>query len=171
MWDWLKEIMPLIDIPWRNIHWAVLIFLVTYAASIIAVGFLLIRLPSNYFSESSDCDRSSGRRPGSWVVRLLKKSIGSFVVILGGMMALPGVPGPGLLIMLLGIMLGDFRGQHRFERWLIRRPGVLFIINTLRKSFGVPPIHVSKGAKNLTGSKKASHVSNLNIALSESEQD
>jgi len=53
------------------------------------------------------------------------------LVVLGIIMALPGVPGPGILTIVLGVMLLNFPGKRRLERWLIRRPMVLSAMNRL----------------------------------------
>jgi hypothetical protein len=66
--------------------------------------------------------------------------IGVAVIVLGAMMALPGVPGPGILVALLGVMLTDFPAMRRLERWLVGRPGVLSTINQLRQLHGKPPM-------------------------------
>jgi hypothetical protein len=56
------------------------------------------------------------------------------------MMSVPGVPGQGLLTILIGVMLLDFPGKRRLERWLLRRRGVLAAINKVRARYGRPPL-------------------------------
>jgi hypothetical protein len=124
-----------------HLYWAGLVFLITSIASLALVGILLVRLPTDYFSEALERrPREVDRRPSSWPVRLLKNFIGGVLIILGGVMALPGVPGPGALILLLGLMLADFRRKRQFEVWLVRRPGILLSINTLRNCFRKSPM-------------------------------
>ena len=55
-------------------------------------------------------------------------------------MSLPGVPGQGILTILMGVMLVDFPGKHAAERWLLTRRGVLTAINALRGKLGKPPL-------------------------------
>src|SRR5437870_2876918 len=117
---------------WQNLYWAGLIFVLTYGAILAVLGFLLARLPPNYFSKPANCNVRSGGYEANRAVRIAKTLAGVVLIILGGIIALPGVPGPGLLIMLVGIILADFRGRRRFEQWLVRRPGVLITINTIR---------------------------------------
>jgi hypothetical protein len=74
-----------------------------------------------------------------WGILLLKNVAGAAIIVLGIILTLPGVPGPGLLTILLGIMLTDFPGKRRLERWLIGRPRVLETLNRLRLRYGKPP--------------------------------
>ena len=60
--------------------------------------------------------------------------------MLGVLMAMPGVPGPGILTLLIGIMLLDFPGKRRLERRLISRSKVLETINRLPRRCGKPPL-------------------------------
>jgi hypothetical protein len=53
-------------------------------------------------------------------------------------MSIPGVPGQGILTILLGIMLLDLPGKRDLENKLVSRPQVLKTINKLRHKFGKP---------------------------------
>ncbi len=55
-------------------------------------------------------------------------------------MSLPGIPGQGLLTILLGVMLLDFPGKRRLEFKIISRPKVFRAINRLRARFDKPPL-------------------------------
>ena len=132
-------VLPL-EMDWRNLYWAGLIFVLTYGAIFFLLGMLLVRLPSNYFCEPAQSNFPIRGYEGCWTLRMVKNLTGGVLIILGGIVALPGIPGPGLLILLLGIMLADFRGKRRFEQWLVRRPGVLITINTIRGWFDKAPI-------------------------------
>jgi hypothetical protein len=78
------------------------------------------------------------------VVRVLaiigKNLLGVVLVVLGILLSLPGVPGQGVLTILLGIMLLDFPGRRRFERWIVGWPKVFNAINKLRQRFDKPPL-------------------------------
>jgi hypothetical protein len=71
---------------------------------------------------------------------VLKNVVGFVVVLLGILMSIPGVPGQGILTILLGIMLLDFPGKRRLEYKLVSRPRVLQTINQLRRRFDKPPL-------------------------------
>ena len=50
-----------------------------------------------------------------WTGLILKNLLGVLLVILGGIMTLPGVPGPGILTILLGVMLLNFPGNAAWK--------------------------------------------------------
>jgi uncharacterized membrane protein YesL len=73
---------------------------------------------------------------------LARNLAGAVLVILGAIMAIPGVPGQGLLTMLIGLTLLSFPGKRRLERRLLRVPAVLHGINRLRARFSRPPLEL-----------------------------
>jgi hypothetical protein len=70
--------------------------------------------------------------------------LGLVLIVIGTILALPGIPGQGLLTVLIGIMLLTCPGKRTWERKLLRLPHVLTAINRLRKRFGKPPLHVDQ---------------------------
>ena len=71
-----------------------------------------------------------------------KNLAGVVLVLLGLIMALPGVPGQGLLTALIGLTLLSFPGKRRLERRFIRIPALLGVINRLRARFARPPLEI-----------------------------
>jgi hypothetical protein len=65
------------------------------------------------------------------------------LVALGIVLSLPGVPGQGLLTVLLGLMLLDFPGRRRLEQKLLSRPSIVNAINHLRARFGKEPLELN----------------------------
>jgi hypothetical protein len=120
-------------------YWAVAFLSAISVTSVGGLGMMLVRLPSDYFSGTTDRHREN-KTPDSLAARIIKNCIGGVLIIVGSLMALPGVPGPGVLTLLLGVMLTDFRKKRHFELWLIGRPGVLVSINFVRSSFSKPPL-------------------------------
>lgn len=108
--------------------------------SIVLVVFFLTRLPPTYFRRSHDRIFMPDHH---WVLRsgavAVKNAIGVLLVLLGIVMIVPGVPGQGLLTMLVGLMLVDFPGRRALEYKLISRPSVLRAVNRLRRTFSRPP--------------------------------
>ena len=118
----------------------VLLFALLSALGIAIVVAVLIRLPANYFSGSRPKPFWTNAHPVvRWTALIVKNVAGVAVVLLGAILSLPGIPGPGLLMVLLGIMLMDFPGKQRLERWLIGRPQVLAAVNRLRQQFRREP--------------------------------
>ena len=65
---------------------------------------------------------------------------GVVLLLLGFVMALPGVPGQGILTMIIGLTLLDFPGKLGLERRLVSRPFILRQLNALRARFKRPPL-------------------------------
>lgn len=135
----IKFIFALITL--KSVLLGVLIFLVTFSISLAIVSVIMIKIPADYFKK----DRSSKVLPGSHpAIRFFavvgKNILGVLLVIVGILLSLPGVPGQGILTILLGIMLLDFPGRRNLERKLVSRPQVLKTINKLREKFDKPKL-------------------------------
>ena len=137
--DWLTNFIQ--QISWQQVAWAVGLFLATFVASLIVVSILLVQLPSTFCLESHDrrfwVHRHKALR---WTGVVLKNLLGLALIVLGVGLSLPGVPGQGVLTILIGIILMDFPGKRRIERKIVGRPKVLSAINGLRKRFNKPPL-------------------------------
>jgi hypothetical protein len=79
-----------------------------------------------------------------WGGLVVKNLLGAFLVLLGVVMSLPGVPGQGVLTILLGVMLLDFPGKRALELKLVSRPKVLRTINRIRQQFERPPLQLDE---------------------------
>lgn len=57
------------------------------------------------------------------VLKLVRIGAGFLLLVVGGVLALPGVPGPGILIMLLGLALlsRHFAWAERAIQWIKRK--------------------------------------------------
>jgi hypothetical protein len=125
----------------RQLALGVLIFLITFFISLAIVSFILVKLPPTYFQESHSRDFWVDRHPSiRWAGLIGKNALGIVLVLLGILMSIPGVPGQGILTILLGIMLVDFPGKRQLEYKLVSRPKVRETINRLRLRFGKPPL-------------------------------
>jgi hypothetical protein len=99
----------------------------------LVVGWLVVRLPADYFT-----DRRRHASP-IWgehaafgpVLRIAKNLLGFLLAAAGVVMLV--VPGQGLLTIVAGILLIDFPGKYRLERWLVTRRAVWRSINWLRR--------------------------------------
>ena len=63
-----------------------------------------------------------------------KNVLGAIFVVAGLIMLV--LPGQGIFTILIGIMLLDFPGKYRLERWIVARRPVLQSINWLRQRAG-----------------------------------
>jgi UPF0716 family protein affecting phage T7 exclusion len=86
-----------------------------------------------------------GRHPAIRAAGIIGKNIlGVLLVVVGILLSIPGVPGQGLLTILLGIMLLDFPGKRRLEQNLLSRPQILKTINRLRARFGKQALEIDQ---------------------------
>jgi hypothetical protein len=114
--------------------------IVTFIATLIAVPWLIVRIPSNYFSHRRRITKLwADHHPVIRAVLLtIKNLIGYFLVAAGIVML--AIPGQGMLTILIGIIFLDLPGKYRFERWLVTRPAVLRSINWLRRRARKAPL-------------------------------
>ena len=126
---------------WRYIVASALLAIVAFVASLVVVTVLLVNLPPNFFLESHSRHLWIDRHPViRWSGLILKNAAGWFLVLLGGILILPGVPGQGVLTILLGLILVDFPGKKKVERRVLSRPRLRARINQLRQRFDKSPL-------------------------------
>jgi hypothetical protein len=124
-----------------NILLGVGLFLLSLALSFLAIAVVMVKIPENYFSSHYQQDFM----PNSpflvrWGAVILKNLLGVFLVLLGILLSLPGVPGQGLLTILLGLIMLDIPGKRPLEAKIIKRPTILAAINNLRARYKKPPL-------------------------------
>lgn len=142
MFDFLSEFF--LSITWRKALIGISIFLVSFFANLGIVSLILVKLPADHFSKRRKTKFWAGPRPWVHALKVIGKNIaGVLLVALGIVLSLPGVPGQGLLTVLLGIMLLDFPGRHRLEQKLLSRPSIVNAINKLRGRFEKPPLQLN----------------------------
>ena len=128
-------------ITWKSVLLGALLFLITFSISLAIVSVIMVKIPPDYFKKDKPRKLWADKPK---VVRYLgivgKNLLGVVLVVLGVVMSIPGVPGQGILTILLGIMLLDFPGKQKLEHRLISRPQVLNTVNKLRHRFGKPKL-------------------------------
>ena len=141
MIDWLTRTINGWGLTWWQVFGGAVLFVVTFVISSAVVTFVLVKLPANYFHSSHAREFLVERHPVLRAVGIFAKNLlGLALVVLGIIMAVPGVPGPGVLSILLGIMLLDFPGKRALETRIISRPRVNSAVNALRARFDKPPL-------------------------------
>lgn len=117
--------------------------LVLAALSLVVTAVALVAIPADFFVGPHAPSRASGGRTAwRWTWRITHNLLGWVLVAVGILLSFPGIPGQGLLTILLGLMLVEFPGKRRLEQKLVRRPGVRRTINELRARFGRPPLQL-----------------------------
>lgn len=137
--NWFSEFYS--SLTWGNILLGFGLFLASLTISTVAVAVVMVKIPAAYFSETHRREFLPG---SSWHVRwgalILKNVLGVFLVLLGIVLSLPGVPGQGVLTILLGLIMIDIPGKRPLEARIIKRPAVLNAINSLRARYKKPPL-------------------------------
>ncbi len=132
---------------WEHVLWWTLLGITSFAVSIVFITVLLVKLPATYFLDSHERALWIDRHPViRWTGRVLKNVVGLFLVLLGGVLSVPGIPGQGLLTVLLGLVLLDFPGKRHLERKILTRPRVRTIVDRVRARFGRQPLILDEHA-------------------------
>jgi hypothetical protein len=116
------------------------VFLASFLGSAAFAAVVLCRLPVEHLRRDAATPFEDRPRWQRVLLKIAKNLVGLVVVLLGVVLSLPGVPGQGLLTILIGVMLLDLPGKQRFERRMMARPAVFNGINTIRARFGRAPL-------------------------------
>lgn len=119
-----------------------LLSLVFFIGSLIAIPYILVRLPSNYFDIRVPRPWMQNHHPILRVMgHVVKNAVGGIFLFAGFLMLF--LPGQGILTMLIGISMLEFPGKRKIEAKIIGQPSVLNVINGMRKKFGRPPLIIA----------------------------
>jgi hypothetical protein len=124
------------------------VFAVVLALASTALALLvLVRLPPRYFVEPRR-GFMEGNHPLLRAAGILAKNLLGVILIVAGIaLMLPGVPGPGIVTLLVGLALLDFPGKRTLERRVIRQRRILAAVNALRRRFSAPPLVVDESGQ------------------------
>lgn len=112
---------------------------VFFVGTLIAIPFILVRLPPHYFDERHPRRWMPGRHPALRLLGLIVKNAAGAVFLAVGI-ALLFLPGQGILTILIGVSLLDFPGKRYIERKIVGQPAVLKAVNALRAKYDKPPL-------------------------------
>ncbi len=103
-----------------------------FVGTLVAVPAMIVRIPADYFShDSRPPSRWANHHPFARAALRVGRNLFGVVFLIAGV-AMLVLPGQGILTLLLGVLLVDYPGKYRSERWLISRPRVLRAVNWLR---------------------------------------
>jgi hypothetical protein len=140
-----------VNLDWELILWGVAVYVVGTIIGLVIGGFVLMKLPPSYFQDPVPQHIWSERHPAlRWGAAALRNALGAVLLVIGVIVALPGVPGPGMLTMFFAVLLLDFPGKVRIVRWLLSRELVLTRVNRLRARFNVPPLTTERSTAGAT---------------------
>ncbi|HZE99621.1 MAG TPA: hypothetical protein VE981_21625 [Planctomycetota bacterium] len=105
------------------------------AAATIAV----VKLPKDYFTRNPN--RARKRKGWMQEIAWVARNVLGIVLILGGLVLMfPGVPGPGVVVILLGLTITDIPGKHELLVALVRKRFVMKSMNKVRRRFRRPDL-------------------------------
>lgn len=123
----------------ETLIWLAALSIVFFIGTLIAIPFILVRLPADYFDIRVPRPWMQDHHPVLRVAgHIVKNAVGAVFLLAGFLMLF--LPGQGVLTMLIGISMLDFPGKRKIEAKLIGQPTVLNVINSMRKKCGKPPL-------------------------------
>ncbi|MEM7147625.1 MAG: PGPGW domain-containing protein [Verrucomicrobiota bacterium] len=135
MLDWLSDNQALLT--WLG---GASVFMLI--GSLVITGVVIVRMNEDYFLPERDADQSFAELHPvlRWTGLILKNIAGLILLIAGTVMVF--IPGQGLIVMFIGLMLMNFPGKRKLELGLIRRAPVSRAINWLRAKANRPPLNL-----------------------------
>ena len=135
----MTALQNLFDMIWGNetlLLWLGIVSVISFVASLFLIPFLVVRIPVDYFAETKRQTSlwEEQHIVVRWIIRLFKNLFGVVFVLLG--LAMLVLPGQGLMTLLIGVLLLNFPGKYRVERWLIQRPSIFRAVAWLRRRAG-----------------------------------
>lgn len=130
-----------LNVSLANVGLAALIFTSGIGLSFGLAVAVLIRLPPNHFQGDTPPSLFFAHRP-AWqrtAAHIGKNILGVLLIVLGVILSIPGVPGQGVLTILIGMTLVDFPGKRKLEQRIMRIPTVLRGANKIRTRFEKEP--------------------------------
>lgn len=115
---------------------------VAFVGSLIAIPWILVRLPASFFDVRVPRPFLGGRHPVLRSIAIVLKNILGVIFVLAGI-AMLVLPGQGVLTILMGISLMDFPKKRDLEAKLIGQHLVFSGVNRLRARFGKPPFSLA----------------------------
>jgi len=112
---------------------------VALTIGVIVIPWILVEMPADAFT---NVKRYSwlDKKPASVRIpfRIIKNLLAFGLILLGAGMFV--TPGPGMFPILLGVLLADFPGKLKLQRWILSKPYVMNSMNWLRRKFRRPPL-------------------------------
>ena len=123
--------------------WLTILSVVGFVGTLIAIPWILVRLPEDYFDVRVPRHFMAGRSPVLRAIALVAKNVVGFVFLMAGI-AMLVLPGQGVLTILMGVSLMNFPKKRLLEAKLVGQPLVFSGINRLRARFHKPPLTLDR---------------------------
>ena len=115
------------------LEWLGLLSVLTFFGSLIAIPWIIARLPVNYFIRHRQLvtERHERHPLIARLTFMLRNFVGIVFLITGIVMLV--LPGQGIITILIGISFMDFPKKHHLVDYLVRRQKVITFLNWIRK--------------------------------------
>jgi len=132
--------IELLDFLAPFVPWLVGVSVISLLLGVLLAPVMIVRLPCDYFLPERRLPLA--KRSGHPALRALivtaKNMLGALLLLAG--LAMLFLPGQGLLTLFAGLIVMNYPGKYRLERWIVRRPYVLSAMNWLRARRGRGPL-------------------------------
>lgn len=122
--------------------WLAVISVAMFLLSIVAIRFIVLRIPADYFMRSKPTFNGSRHPLLSGLLYVVRNLAGFVLLVVGLIMSIPGVMGQGVLTILIALSLMDFPGKRALELKIIRQRIILNTINSVRAKAGKPALEL-----------------------------
>jgi len=121
------------------------LMILSFGLSFVIVALVLVNIPKDFFRSDYEHHLFSDRHPViRWIAIVSKNLLGICLIVAGIILSLPGVPGQGLLTILIGLILTDIPGKRSLEVKLLSRPPILAAVNRLRQKYHRAPLQLDQ---------------------------
>ena len=111
----------------------------TFLLGLLAVPYIIARLPEDYFLRTHHGRQFPDRHPILRWAFVIGKNVLGAVLILGGI-AMLVLPGQGILTIVLGLSMVNFPRKREVECWILNRSAVERVVNWIRRKGGHKPL-------------------------------
>ena len=127
-------------------EWLGLLSLLTFVGSLIAVPWIISKMPTDYFTQHRRrVEKRHEQHPVAALITFILRNFIGFSLFMAGV-AMLVLPRQGIITILIGILIMDFPRKHKVVDYLVCRPKVIQLLNWIRKKEKKPPFDfVSKG--------------------------
>lgn len=121
------------------LEWLGLLSVLTFIGSLIAIPWIIARLPANYFIRHRQlvAKRHEQHPLIAKLIFVCRNFIGIVFLIAGIVMLV--LPGQGIITILIGISFMDFPKKQHLVDYLVRRQKVISFLNWIRQKEKKPP--------------------------------
>ena len=123
--------------------------IVMFCIGLVVMRYAIVYMPADHFVRDGQPSAWWLRQHPviRWVILILKNLLGAMLLLAGVVLSLPMIPGPGVMLMLVGISLMNLPGRRQLELWLVSFPAVHQKIDSLRARNGQQPLKLPEGTR------------------------